>query len=427
MRPSRSAKVSRPRWAEVLPPALGAGLPPLGAGLPTALAAGLPTALGAGLPTSPKPPTAGLPDAGDLPVGQGAGAGDPRTPQGDPGTRRETRAQHRPPTHPHPRRPAGPRVPGPRGLGPRSGDVSNEMLVAGDAAWTPEAIASRTGIEQRRWVADGETPLSLALAACRKVLAESTVDPHDIGAILCSTSTPMQGSPSIACQLLTALMGGTSRRHVTAFDFSAACSGYLYGLQIGHDLLQQEPSAQVLLVTVEVMSPLLDLADKATACLFGDAATATLLSAKRLRDSWNMMLRRPLLSAKADSRGVLFTPLAGQSQSVRMDGMEVAHEARRSMAGMLVEAVRQRPYAAGLGLADPTPGQPTDPRLGPQPSRLARRPGLFEHPARREYFVQFDSHLPRRAPAAPSSRPASRPRRVRRGFTAGAALLDVTA
>ena len=96
-----------------------------------------------------------------------------------------------------------------------------------------------------------------------------------------------------------------------AFDINAACSGYLYALQAGYDFLQSRPHGRVLVVTTEVLSPLLDPEDFDTAILFGDAASATVLYGEAHFEKARARLYRPELSAKSDvGRRAVRAPVA---------------------------------------------------------------------------------------------------------------------
>ncbi|MHC1743646.1 MAG: thiamine pyrophosphate-dependent enzyme [Syntrophobacteraceae bacterium] len=230
-------------------------------------------------------------------------------------------------------------------LGARS--VPNEVLLEKFPEWSSKDVVKRMGIESRRWVAEGETALSLALSASRDLFETLRLGVDRISAIICTTGTPMFASPSIACELLAAL-GSTGRdQAIQAFDISAACSGYLYGLQIAHDMIQSSPESRVLLVTTEVLSPLLDLEDQSTAFIFGDAATATILSASPLAPG-AARLKRPLLSSMGDKTRALTVPLSSKDGCICMKGKDVAREAGKSMASILTRACNR----CGLTPAD---------------------------------------------------------------------------
>ena len=163
----------------------------------------------------------------------------------------------------------------------------------------------RTGIESRQWVAPGENPISLAVRASWELLDREHLLPTDLDVVICSTTSPTTVAPSMACQVLQGLAAGKSGTWTQAYDIHAACSGYLYALQAGFDFLQSAPNGRVLIVTTEVLSPLLDPQDFDTVVLFGDAASATVLYGEGHFGQAGARLLRPELSAKGDSDAAL--------------------------------------------------------------------------------------------------------------------------
>ncbi|MEQ8789295.1 MAG: thiamine pyrophosphate-dependent enzyme [Pirellulaceae bacterium] len=221
--------------------------------------------------------------------------------------------------------------------------VSNEQLLAqlnGAARGTAADILRLTGIERRCWVEQGENAVSLAVRAAWKTLEQQRLAPRDLSLIICSTTSPPSVSPSTACKVLAGLTGENGDLMVQAQDVNAACSGYLYALQSGFDYLQSKPEGRVLVVTTEVLSPLLDPGDFDTAILFGDAATATVLYGEAHLDRATALLHRPELSAKGDVGEALTVPLAG-SGYIQMKGRTVFTEAVRAMNSSLNRACRR--------------------------------------------------------------------------------------
>ncbi|MFN9958855.1 MAG: 3-oxoacyl-ACP synthase, partial [bacterium] len=109
----------------------------------------------------------------------------------------------------------------------------------------------------------------MAAKACRLVMEKENLILDDIDLLICSTTSPSSVTPSMACRVLNQLAVGKGEAMVQAFDINAACSGYLYALQAAYDYLQSSPQSRVLVVTTEVLSPLLDPSDFDTAILFG--------------------------------------------------------------------------------------------------------------------------------------------------------------
>jgi 2-oxoisovalerate dehydrogenase E1 component len=191
-----------------------------------------------------------------------------------------------------------------------------------------------TGIESRQWIDARQTPVSLAVQACGELLASEELSIDDVDLLVCSTTSPTRVSPSMACQVLAGLAGGSFSTMLQAFDINAACSGYLYGLQIAYDYLQSTPAGRVLVVTTEVLSPLLDREDPHTVILFGDAASATLVYGEQHLDRAVARLLRPELSARGEDGSVLSVPLRHDG-FIRMNGPKVFQQAVRTMIASL--------------------------------------------------------------------------------------------
>ena len=141
---------------------------------------------------------------------------------------------------------------------------------------TDEWIRSRTGITQRH-IASGprETTASLAVLASREALRIADVPASALNLIICATCTPEYVFPATACIVQNAL--GAS--HAGAFDLSAACSGFVYGLSVARGAILAGDADYVLVIGSETMSRLVDWRDRTTSILFGDGAGAVLLAA----------------------------------------------------------------------------------------------------------------------------------------------------
>jgi 2-oxoisovalerate dehydrogenase E1 component len=131
---------------------------------------------------------------------------------------------------------------------------------------------------------------------------------------------------------------GSAACAAPAHDVSAACSGYLYALGAAVDFLHSRPEGRVLVVTAEVMSPLLDLNDFDTAFLFGDAATATVVAGEAHAASFRARLHRPVLAARGEDGSALAVPFPGSGRHMRMKGGQVFTEAVRTMSDLLDRA-----------------------------------------------------------------------------------------
>lgn len=136
-------------------------------------------------------------------------------------------------------------------------------------------IEKKTGILCRYWVEPDETTSTLAIQAAKKAIASADLSPDQIDLILVSTTFPDMYFPSTACLVQKGLF---SARPVPAFDINGSCTGFLYGLSIADQYLQNGLAERILVISAEVKSRSLDLSDPSTAILFGDGAGAAILS-----------------------------------------------------------------------------------------------------------------------------------------------------
>jgi 3-oxoacyl-[acyl-carrier-protein] synthase III len=137
-------------------------------------------------------------------------------------------------------------------------------------------ITSRTGIKERRVAAGGEYTSTFATGAARRALEMAGVEPADLDLIICGTVTPDFPFPSTAC-IVQHNLGAT---RAAAFDISAACSGFLYGLSLAEKFIKSGAAHHVLVIGAEVLSRVVDWTDRNTCCLFGDGAGAVVVSAQ---------------------------------------------------------------------------------------------------------------------------------------------------
>jgi 3-oxoacyl-[acyl-carrier-protein] synthase-3 len=140
----------------------------------------------------------------------------------------------------------------------------------------PEGIYRRTGIRTRRWAAEDQASSDLAEQAARQALDAAGVAPSSLDAIIVSTTSPDMVFPSTACHLQRCLGG----RGLAAFDVSASCSGFLYGLSMADAFIRAAQYRTCLVLAAEVKSRSLDPQDEATAALFGDGAGAVVVTAE---------------------------------------------------------------------------------------------------------------------------------------------------
>lgn len=145
-----------------------------------------------------------------------------------------------------------------------------EKMVDTDDEW----IRSRTGIRERRILRDPDKATSfMASEAAKQILDKKGVDPEEIEAIIVATVTPDMLFPATAC-LVQANIGATN---AYGFDLSAACSGFLFALSSGAQLIESGRHKKVLVIGADKMSSIIDFTDRTTCILFGDGAAAVLL------------------------------------------------------------------------------------------------------------------------------------------------------
>lgn len=141
-----------------------------------------------------------------------------------------------------------------------------ESIVDTSASW----IQSRTGIEARRIGGKGEKTYQLATQAAKKALAAAGVTPEEIGLIVVGTISSHMLMPSSACFVQNEL----GAKNAFAYDLNAACSGFLYGLDLADKYIQADHSMKVLVIGAETLSSRLNWEDRNTCILFGDGAGA---------------------------------------------------------------------------------------------------------------------------------------------------------
>ena len=144
-----------------------------------------------------------------------------------------------------------------------------EKMVATNDQW----IVERTGIRERHIVDPGVATSDLAVEAAKICLARRGIEASELEAIIVATVTPDMMFPATACLVQDRL----GAKGAWGFDLSAACSGFLYALQVGAKLIESGAHKKVMVIGADVMSSILDYTDRTTCILFGDGAGAVLL------------------------------------------------------------------------------------------------------------------------------------------------------
>jgi len=207
-----------------------------------------------------------------------------------------------------------------------------------------EWIKSRTGMQERH-IADGSTATSdLGTEAAKKALAKAGVDATDLDIIIFATATPDTLFPSSACYV----QRNIGAVNAAAFDISAACSGFLYGLTMADALIKGGGYKNILIIGGETLSKITDYTDRNTCVLFGDGAGAAVVqpsdgtrgivhtlmkSDGRLVDLLNMPgggSRIPATHESIDQR----------QHYIKMEGQEVFKHAVMAMGDAAVESLK---------------------------------------------------------------------------------------
>jgi len=152
--------------------------------------------------------------------------------------------------------------------------LSNEQLAAEFSEWSAQKIYEKTGIRNRHIAGPEETASDLAEKAALKLF--ESIDRSEIDFLIFCTQSPDYILPPSAC-LLQHRLG--LRSNIGAFDFNLGCSGYIYGLSMATALIGSQQAQKVLLLNADTYSKFIHPKDKSTRTIFGDAGTATLISA----------------------------------------------------------------------------------------------------------------------------------------------------
>lgn len=226
-------------------------------------------------------------------------------------------------------------------------DDLSKMVETNDA-W----IRERTGIRERRIARENEFSSTLAVDASLKALEVANLNPNDIDLIICSTSTPEYIFPATAC-LIQDQLGAT---RAGAFDLSAACTGFIYALNMAAQAIRSGSIKSALVIGTETLSRFVNWKDRSTCILFGDGAGAFVLQAS---DNPGGVLSAVMHSD--GSGGDLLSLQGGGSRHpateetvhdgkhfIHMNGREVFRFATRVMAHATHEVLE----SAGLSLED---------------------------------------------------------------------------
>jgi 3-oxoacyl-[acyl-carrier-protein] synthase III len=203
-------------------------------------------------------------------------------------------------------------------------------------------IQERTGIRERRIAVEGQTSSSLGVEAAYEALKVANLAPTDLDLIICATSSPEHIFPATAC-LIQDKLGATK---AGAFDLSAACSGFIYALNMGAQSIRSGAVKTVLVIGTETLSRFVDWSDRNTCILFGDGAGAFILQASEKPGG----VMGAVMHSDGSGGDLLSVPAGGSAHPasditvhtgmhfIHMDGKEVFRFATRVMAQATIEA-----------------------------------------------------------------------------------------
>ncbi len=234
--------------------------------------------------------------------------------------------------------------------------VPGRVLTNADLAQMVETsdewIRARTGIRERRIAGEGETTASLSVQAAQQALEVAGLQPAHLDLIIVATVTPDHLLPATACLVQDRL----GAHGAAAFDISAGCTGFIYGLSVAAHLIEAGVYQTALIIGAETLSTITNWDDRATCVLFGDGAGAVVLQASQERGG----VLSTVLGADGSGGELLWVPAGGSRfpashetvangmHFVRMRGREVFRFAVRK----LPEVTREVLEKANLSLED---------------------------------------------------------------------------
>lgn len=210
---------------------------------------------------------------------------------------------------------------------------------------TSEWIEGRTGILERHIVGPGECTSTLATTAGQQAIEQANIDPATIDAIVLATCTPDRPFPSTACTIQANL----GLVNASAFDIVAACSGFVYGLNVATALISSGFANTILFIAADTFTNYVDRQDRKTAVLFGDGAGAVVL--QKTAEPSGMITS--VLGASGEDEHLMIVEAGGSRlpatpellsqgcQYVMMNGREVFRLAVHTMSAVAIQALEQ--------------------------------------------------------------------------------------
>ena len=216
--------------------------------------------------------------------------------------------------------------------------VVDNKEVAGPLGLKSAHIEALTGIRTRHWAEPGQASSDLALVAAQRACQAAGLAPASIEAILVSTTSPDSAFPSTACHVQRA-MGAKS---VMAFDLSASCSGFLYGLSMADVMIRSRQIRSCLVIASEIKSRSLNPLDKETAILFGDGAGAVVVVGEDRIEANAPGILGVRLYAEGSGHGLITVPAGGSRKPSCQKALEAnEHTLRMRGSAVFRTAVRR--------------------------------------------------------------------------------------
>ena len=209
-----------------------------------------------------------------------------------------------------------------------------EKMVETNDEW----IVKRTGISQRR-IAQGEDTSDLGTKAAQIALERANLTTKDIDAVICATISPDHFCmPSTACKIAKNL----GINAITAFDISAACTGFIYLLELAKSLIESGSKKNVLIIGAEKLSKIVDWTDRTTCILFGDGAGAAVVSASEENEIIDVHT-----AADGNYANLLITP-GGEEKFIKMSGNEVFKVAVQTLTKDVVDILEKNQISSDI-------------------------------------------------------------------------------
>ncbi len=179
-------------------------------------------------------------------------------------------------------------------------------------------ITTRTGIKERRIAAPGEATSDLATRAAQQALDDAGVDAEDLDLIILGTVSPDTFFPATACYVQSRI----GAKNAAAFDISAACSGFLYALQIARSFFNSSQVNKVLIIGAEKISGLVNWEDRNTCVLFGDGAGAAVLVRQEDPTVHSRRVLSSVMGSDGDQTDLLVVPGGGSRLPITAENVE---------------------------------------------------------------------------------------------------------